>query len=101
MSSRIELQEKLEELLGSEEVYFQSPVNKSMVYPAIIYDINDIDINHADNNPYFMNIEYNVQLITPDPDDPVIFKLAYLPKCMHDRAFVSDGLHHYSFNLYF
>ena len=39
MGTRLELQNKLEELLGSRHVYFQPPESVKMEYPAIKYSM--------------------------------------------------------------
>ena len=40
MGTRIELQLKLEEILGSRHVYFQPPASIKMTYPAIVYELD-------------------------------------------------------------
>ena len=52
MGSRIDLQSKLEDILGSRNVYFQPPENLKIKYPAIIYSLNNINLRFADNMPY-------------------------------------------------
>ena len=42
MGTRIELQSKLEELLGSRQVYYQPPETVKMEYPAIVYSKSNI-----------------------------------------------------------
>lgn len=42
MGTRLELQNKLEELLGSRHVYFQPPESVKMEYPAIKYSMTGI-----------------------------------------------------------
>ena len=49
MRTRLELQSKLEELLGSRHVYYQAPESVKMEYPAIRYSRSDIDVDHADD----------------------------------------------------
>lgn len=72
-----------------------------MVYPAIRYELEDISTVHADNQPYLLPKRYQITFITRDPDDPVIDKIASLPKCQFDRPYVSDQLHHYIYSIYF
>ena len=43
MASRIKLQAKLEELLGSRNVYYQPPETLKIEYPAIIYSKSRIN----------------------------------------------------------
>ena len=40
MGTRLELQSKLEEILGSRQVYYQPPETVKMEYPAIVYRQN-------------------------------------------------------------
>ena len=53
MGSRLELQSKLEELLGSRNVYYQPPESLKMKYPAIRYSKEDIDSPKTYDNLYF------------------------------------------------
>lgn len=99
--SRLELQDLLEETIGSTEVYFQKPVNTKMVYPAIVYDLVGLNKKHADNLGYHTNKRYTITYITDDPDDPIIFRISGLPMCSFDRGFVLKGLRHYTYNIYF
>lgn len=98
---RLQLQELLEELLGSENVYFQPPSQLIMQYPCIIYDWARADSKFADNALYRFTSRYTVTLITRDPSDSRIMKLASLPMATHERWFAGDGLNHHVFNLYF
>ena len=52
MASRLELQSKFEELLGSRNVYYQPPESIKMSYTAIKYSISDVDVRHADDPAY-------------------------------------------------
>jgi len=47
MAPRLELQEVLESLLGSRNVYFQPPLNLKMNYPCIIYKRDDAETEFA------------------------------------------------------
>ena len=49
MSRRLKLQEKLEELLESRNVYYQPPESKKMDYPAIRYNKQSSDKRAADD----------------------------------------------------
>ena len=79
MASRLELQEKLEELLGSKSVYYQPPESVKMEYPAIRYSKSRIEVKRADNSIYSKNIRYELIVIDRKPDNPVIDKLLELP----------------------
>ena len=101
MKPRIELQSKLEEFLGSGNVYYQSPPSTGMKYPAIMYSKSKIDSTYADNRKYSMNTRYDVIVIDKRPDNPVIDKLLGLPYSTHDRQYKSDNLYHDSITLYY
>lgn len=97
---RLELHEKLCEILGSRNVYFQPPESVKMKYPAIVYRLYDIDNNHGDNFPYLQFYGYEVTLIHKDPDNTVVEELSKLPSCRFNRFFTSENLNHYVFALY-
>ena len=101
MASRLKLQTKLEELLGSKNVYYQPPESVKIEYPAIIYSKADIDKKHADNSVYLLTKQYEIIVIDKKPDNPVIEKLLTLPMCSFNRHFKSDNLNHDVLTLYF
>lgn len=101
MSSRIELQTKLEELLGSSNVYYQPPENLKMSYPAIVYSLDDIKRTSADDVAYLQTRCYEIIVIDKKPDNVVIDKILNLPLCDFNRHYVADNLNHYVFTLYF
>lgn len=100
-SKREELQSKLEELLGSKNVYYQTPASVLMKYPAIRYSKRNIDIKYADDIKYSGMTCYEIVVIAKSPDHPVIEKLLELPYCSYDRPYVSDNLNHDSLTLYY
>ena len=101
MASRLKLQTELEELLGSENVYFQPPSSVKMKYPAIKYSLSNIEIKHADDTSYNNKRVYELILIDSNPDSEFVDKLLQLPYCSFDRFYPSDNLNHYSFKLYY
>lgn len=101
MGLRLILQDELEEILGSRNVYFQPPESIKMVYPAIVYKLSDIQQRHADNLPYTYRRKYQLTLIDRSPESEHFESLRVLPYCSFDRQFVSENLNHYVFNLYF
>lgn len=98
---RIELHEKLCDLMGNRNVYFQPPENRKLIYPCIIYNKQFIRHNYADDGTYLKHDEYQIMLITKDPDCDYIEKLAWLDLCHFDRQYVRDNLYHYVFSLYY
>lgn len=101
MSRRIELQELLEKLLGSENVYFQPPTNKKMQYDCIRYSRIKSKPDYADNIPYNLHDCYQVIAIYKDPDSDLPHKIAMLPMCSHNRHYTADNLNHDVFTLYY
>lgn len=101
MHSRVELQQILEGILGSRNVYFMPPASVKMVYPAIVYELSDIENEHADNAPYVQRMRYSITVIDKDPDSRIPFAISKLPTCSFDRAYKSDNLNHYVLNLYY
>lgn len=101
MASRLDLQNKLEELLGNRNVYYQPPESQKMKYPAIRYDKSTISSKHADNMKYSNFTRYEIIVIDDYPDNIVIQKLLELPHSSFDRHYVSNNLHHDVINLYF
>lgn len=98
---RIELQEILEEILGSKNVYFQPPENMKMKYPAIVYELSDINVEYGDDSSYSKKRKYDVKVIDKDPDSEIPDKLIDLEYVYFDRFFVADNLNHFSFRLYY
>ena len=94
---RIGLQTIFEEILGSENVYFQAPVKRAMSYPAIKYSLYKLGGKKANNKNYTKEVAYNVILIDPNPESLFIEPLLQLPYCKFDRSYVSDNLNHFSF----
>ena len=99
MGTQQELQKVLEDLLGSKNVYYQAP--SRMNYPAIKYEIDDIETTHANNKTYRVSRRYKVTVIDRYPDNPVIEKLLNLPMCSYDRHYVADNLNHDVLTLYY
>ena len=95
------MQSKLEELLGSKNVYYQPPESVKMEYPAIKYSVDDIDKKSANDAAYIITKRYELTVISKRPDDPVIDKLLQLPMCSFERHYVSNNLNHYVFTLYY
>lgn len=99
MHRRLELQTMLENLLESQEVYFQPPASVKMQYPAIVYHRSKIDNAHADDEVYKQSLEYEVIVIDTDPDSEFVMKVSRLPRCRHERHYTADGLNHDVFTL--
>lgn len=94
MGSRLELQNLLEFILGSRNVYYQPPESIKIKYPAIIYSRNDIDNNFADDIVYMQNHTYQIIVIDANPDSEIVDKISKLPMCRYNRHYTSDNLNH-------
>lgn len=100
MSSRTQLQSKLEELLGSTNVYYQPPSSIKMEYPAIVYSKQNITSTYANDAKYSMRDCYSVIVIDKRPDNPVIKKILNLPYTSYGRQYKADNLYHDDITLY-
>ena len=100
--SRIDLQNKLETVLGSRNVYFQPPESLQMKYPAFVYELADIMTDKANNKNYIRNNRYTLTLIHKNPDnelkDMILDEFGYIS---FDRFYAKDGLNHYVYDLYY
>lgn len=101
MASRLDLQNLLESILGSENVYYQPPSSVLMKYPAIVYTRDDLLNTHANNGVYTQNTAYRVTIIDKNPDSQYVTAVSKLPMCNYDRHYVLDNLNHDVFTLYF
>lgn len=99
--SRKGLHRILKEILGSDNVYFQPPASIQMKYDAIVYELDDIDVRHADNLSYLTNRRYRVTLITRNPDTSLSDQIAQLPLTRFNRFYTADNLNHYVYIIYY
>lgn len=87
---------------GKGKVYFSPPPDFTMEYPCIIYDLENANVNYADDKPYLVLMRYTVTYISKSADNQeTINKLLEIPRCSFSRSFNSDHLRHYVFNLYY
>lgn len=101
MASRIELHEKLCELLGSRNVYYQPPESLKMEYDAIRYSLDDMFTKLANGKRYVSKKRYNVIVISRLPDPEVVDKILELPYSSLGRPYAADNLNHYPITLYY
>ena len=101
MASRLELQSKFEDILGSRNVYFQPPSSVRMQYPAIVYSRKDIEGRFANDKIYRKLPCYEVILIDKNPDSEFIDKILDLPYCSFDRHYEADNLNHDVFTIFY
>lgn len=101
MDRRMELHQKLVNILGSTNVYFQPPETIKLAYPCIIYERSDISQKYADNRSYFDMIRYSIILITRSPESDLVKSILELPYCSYDRYYAADSLNHDTFTLFY
>lgn len=101
MGERLELQELLEELLGSRNVYYCPPESVKMSYPAIVYSKDDIRKWDANDSKYGQKKKYTITVIDRRPDNEVIDALLNLEYSSYNRYYTSDNLNHDVITLYY
>ena len=89
-------------LLGKcANVYFQPPESVKLIYPCIVYKLDDMPSIYADNLPYHWDHCYQLTVIDRDPESAVREAVAGLRYCKFQRFFVADNLNHYVFRIYY
>lgn len=99
MGRRLELQEMLESICDN--VYFQPPDSVRMSYPAIRYQLYDIDNKFADNKVYKQDRAYQITVIDRDPDSTIADEVSMIDNIRFNRFYCADNLNHTVFILYF
>lgn len=100
MANRLDLHEKLCEILGSRNVYFNPPESVKMSYPAIVYSLSTEKSNNADNLKYLNRKAYKVTLIDKDPDSVIYDKLLEYRYSTFDTSYCVNNLYHFVFIIY-
>lgn len=96
-----ELQQELETLLGSRNVYFQPPSDKKLSYPCIVYQLDYVRTRYANDLPYNNAKRYLVTYIDKSPDMYIPDKIAMYPTASFNRFYISDNLNHWAYRLYY
>lgn len=98
---RIKFHNKLKEVLGNNNVYYNPPTSTSIKYPCIIYSLKDIRSNYSNNKIYLFDHLYQVLLIGIKPHDDTKDKiLEKIPYSIFDRSYIQDNLYHYAYTIY-
>lgn len=98
---RIDLQNDLEDILGSCHVYFQPPKSVMLVYPCIIYSLSNDKAVYADDFRYHDKNRYTVTVVDKNPDSDIPNRLKVMQYCAFDRAYTADNLNHFVFQIYY
>lgn len=100
--TREDFHKELCDILGTEDCYFRPPSNIEMRYPCAVYDLSRIDHQFADNRRYLNHTGYMVTVIDEDPDSSLYRRLLESELVgRFDRKYISNGLNHFVFTLYF
>lgn len=98
---RIKFHNKLKEVLGNNNVYYNPPSTTKLQYPCIIYNLSDIRTNKANNNVYLLDHVYQVTLIgakvTDDTKDKILTEIPY---SNFNRSYINNGLYHYVYTIF-
>lgn len=97
---RLSLQNKLVELLGSPNVWFQPPSSIILKYPCIIYKLDDVDETYADDQTYVRSKQYLITIIDKNADSLIYEKILDLPYSSFNTSYVVDNLNHYICSLF-
>ena len=102
MSKRIELHEKLCDLIQNNHVYFQPPESVKLTYPCFIYRYGGYNVKHANNKNYIGRDYYEVIYFDKNPDNTMVHDfIDYFPLSRFGRHYTSDNINHYTFTLYY
>lgn len=101
MKTRLELHEKLVEVLGSSQVYFEPPTNVIIKYPAIVYELNGESTKRANNKRYIVYNTYTAthmyKSLKNELKEQILEAFTYVD---YDRRLVSDGLYQDVYTIY-
>lgn len=100
MAPRSELQTLLEGIDDVDKVYFQPPPTHKMEYPCIVYQLDAMDSQHADNAPYRVGTRYQLTVIDRNPDSGIPKVIAKLPSVAFRTFYVVANMNHTVFTMY-
>lgn len=102
MERRYKLNEALQKVLGSKNVYFQPSENVKIQYDCIIYKRGKARKIRADNKRYINHDFYELVAITRNPDSHIVDDLEQaFEYCEHQRSYITNGLYHHVIYLYY
>lgn len=101
MDRRLELHQILKSTSQLDRVYYQPHENVKLVYPCLIYSLDGVKTEFGDDHGYIGTKQYQLTIITRDPETPVLDRLLTLPMCTFSTSFVKDQLYHYILRVYY
>ena len=100
MATRLQLDEELR--LFTDNVYYNPPASVNMNYDCIRYKKTGVDTLKANNSTYHKTNEYELIVISDDPDCELPDKLMdHFKMCSFVRFYTADGLNHFVLRLYY
>lgn len=100
--TRMMLHQDLCNVLGSPNCYYSPPSGIHMRYPAMVYQLADIDQFFADDIPYIKARRWTVTIIDKNPDSEIPDRLSDAFRyCSFDRFYTADNLNHFVFTIYY
>lgn len=98
MNRRLVLDKQLRQICTN--IYYQPPSNIKLVYPCIIYSLEKDHVDYANNENYNLKNQFQILLITKNPEDSIHDLIRKLKFCRFDRRYVVDSLYHDSFTIF-
>jgi hypothetical protein len=90
----------LRDISGVGSVWIDPPPSTELVYPAILLETDRGDTKFADDKPYVFFQGYSLKVISYDQDATVLDAVKNLPRCVYNRHYVADNLHHDVFTIF-
>lgn len=101
MASRLELHEKLCEILGTRNVYFQPPENMKLEIPCIVYSLSALKTTKANNKTYLADNKYTINYISRDCDNNIVSSFLNFYCSSFNRRYVKDNLYYDVYEIYY
>lgn len=99
---RYKLQDILESILSSSQVYYNPPEGQKLTYPCIIYSLEGEDKEKADNIRYKVMNRYSITVIYKNADSTITNDiLNSFNYVSFDRQYKSDNLYHDAITLFY
>ena len=100
MGARLELHAELLKFVPN--VSFQPPSGMRLIYPCIIYTKSSKSNEHANDDIYLSNQEYQLTVIDTNPDSKLADRIeAYFDHAKITQYYTVDNLNHTTLNLYY
>ena len=98
---RLDLHNRLVEILGNNNVYYQPPAGISISYPCVVYNFDDDTTLHANDKPYWKYYTFKATLITKNPEPSEFMdRMAAMKYASFERHYTADNLHHFSYTIH-